>query len=278
MPQDKTLKHLAIIMDGNGRWAQMQGKSRQVGHRKGAQNVRAITDWCAKHDISYLTLYAFSTENWNRPKKEVDFLMKLLEKYLRDEASTYHKNKIRFRAIGNIATFSQPLKSMILELESQTAHYTNLTQALALNYGGRNEIARACAKIVSECVGGGDFGTGWAGGVDSGTNFSRVGGADSGAESKNADFALSVAKMLDSDKDFKQMEALVQRHLDTADMPDVDLLVRTGGEQRLSNFLLWQASYAELAFSKTLWPDFSNDELAEIIDGFHQRQRRFGGL
>lgn len=256
MPQDKTLKHLAIIMDGNGRWAQMQGKSRQVGHRKGAQNVRAITDWCAKHDISYLTLYAFSTENWNRPKKEVDFLMKLLEKYLRDEASTYHKNKIRFRAIGNIATFSQPLKSMILELESQTAHYTNLTQALALNYGGRNEIARAYAKIVGECVG----------------------GVDSGAESKNADFALSVVKMLDSDRDFKQMEALVQRHLDTADMPDVDLLVRTGGEQRLSNFLLWQASYAELAFSKTLWPDFGSDELAEIIEGFYQRQRRFGGL
>lgn len=233
-----SLNHLAIIMDGNGRWAQLQGKPRQAGHKKGASNVRTITNWCAKHDIGYLTLYAFSTENWNRPKTEVDFLMKLLERYLRDEAKTYHDNAIRFRAIGDIDFFSQPLKHLILDLESSTSHYTNLTQTLALNYGSRNEITRACRKIVL-------------------------------ASPKLSDDPQEAAKAL---------ESTLANALDTADMPDVDLLIRTGGEQRLSNFLLWQASYAELAFTQTLWPDFNTNELARIIEEFHSRTRRFGGL
>lgn len=237
--QANVLQHLAIIMDGNGRWAQMQGKSRHIGHRKGAKNVRVITDWCAKHDIKYLTLYAFSTENWNRPKKEVDFLMKLLERYLRDESPTYHENEIRFRAIGDIAAFSAPLRALICELESSTKHYTKLTQTLALNYGSRNEIARACHKILLANM------------------------------SSPAQSPQEAAKAL---------ESAITRELDTADMPDVDLLIRTGGEQRLSNFLLWQASYAELAFSETLWPDFNTNELVRIIEHFYSRTRRFGGL
>ena len=237
-PKKGYTMHLAIIMDGNGRWAQLQGKPRQAGHKKGASNVRTITNWCAKHDIGYLTLYAFSTENWNRPKTEVDFLMKLLERYLRDEAKTYHDNAIRFRAIGDIDFFSQPLKHLILDLESSTSHYTNLTQTLALNYGSRNEITRACRKIVL-------------------------------ASPKLSDDPQEAAKAL---------ESTLANALDTADMPDVDLLIRTGGEQRLSNFLLWQASYAELAFTQTLWPDFNTNELARIIEEFHSRTRRFGGL
>lgn len=234
-----SLNHLAIIMDGNGRWAQLQGKARQAGHKKGASNVRTITNWCAKHNIAYLTLYAFSTENWNRPKTEVEFLMKLLERYLRDEAKTYHDNGIRFRAIGDIAFFSEPLKHLILDLESATSHYTTLTQTLALNYGSRNEIARACHKILLD------------------------GALDRSQSPQEA---------------AKALESAISAALDTADMPDVDLLIRTGGEQRLSNFLLWQASYAELAFSQTLWPDFGTDELAAIIDDFRARTRRFGAL
>lgn len=257
-------------MDGNGRWAQIQGKSRQVGHKKGAKNVRFITDWCAKNHIAYLTLYAFSTENWNRPKKEVDFLMKLLERYLQEETQTYHQNKIRFRAIGDIDFFYQPLKSLIYNLESQTATYTNLTQTLALNYGSRNEIARACIKALAE---------------------SNVCNKNIAQESNNKskkrflDSSLPFANSTQINGDYaihtinpKEMESLIHQHLDTTDMPDVDLLIRTGGEQRLSNFLLWQASYAELAFTKTLWPDFGSDELKGIIQDFYLRQRRFGGL
>lgn len=235
----QALQHIAIIMDGNGRWAQMQGKARHIGHKKGAKNVRVITDWCAKHEIQFLTLYAFSTENWNRPKKEVDFLMRLLERYLRDEAPTYHENEIKFRAIGDIETFSQPLRDLIYTLESSTKSYTKLTQTLALNYGSRNEIARACYKILQA---------------------NMANGAQSPQEA------------------VKALESTLANALDTADMPDVDLLIRTGGEQRLSNFLLWQASYAELAFTHTLWPDFNTNELARIIEEFHSRTRRFGGL
>ncbi len=234
-PKHSSISHLAIIMDGNGRWAQMQGKTRQIGHKKGASNVRKITDWCAKQGIKFLTLYAFSTENWNRPKKEVDFLMKLLEQYLKQEVKTYHKNNIRFRAIGDIDFFYQPLKSLILDLESQTASYTNLTQVLALNYGSRNEIARTFLKIANQ----------------------------------HQNLASKTPT---------QIESLIDENLDTKDMPDVDLLIRTGGEERLSNFLLWQISYAEFYFTKTLWPEFQTTELATIIENFQERERRFGKI
>ncbi|PAF44324.1 di-trans,poly-cis-decaprenylcistransferase [Helicobacter sp. 11S02596-1] len=219
-------------MDGNGRWAKQKGKIRTQGHKKGAKTIKEITTWCAKNNIAYLTLYAFSTENWNRPKSEVDFLMKLLEKYLIDEKKTYLQNNIRFKTIGNIEIFNQPLRRTIESLETETASNTALTQILALNYGSKDEIARACEKIIT-------------------TN----------AYAKNPD-----------------MPQLIEAHLDTKGIPDVDLLIRTGGEMRLSNFLLWQASYAELFFSPILWPDFRADDLANIIEDFKSRKRRFGGL
>lgn len=227
-------------MDGNGRWAKNQGKNRTQGHKHGANKVREITKWCAKNKIAYLTLYAFSTENWNRPKNEVNFLMKLLEKYLRSEQKTYEENNIRFRAIGDIENFNSPLKNLIKNLEIATEKNTALTQILALNYGTKNEIARALNKIIQTLL-------------------------DS---NKKPLEALSGHKL----------ETMINENLDTKGVPDVDLLIRTGGEMRLSNFLLWQASYAELFFAKTLWPDFTTEELAKIINDFTHRTRRFGGL
>lgn len=227
-----SLNHLAIIMDGNGRWAEKQGKNRTKGHQEGIKIVREISSWCAKNTIKYLTLYAFSTENWRRPKAEVDFLMKLLEKYLKKEAQTYKQNNIRFKAIGNIDIFNQSLKDSIKSLEDKTSKNTALTQILALNYGSRDEIARACKKII-----------------DSNVCFEGI-----------------------------DLSTLIEKNLDTYDTPDVDLLIRTGGEMRLSNFLLWQISYAELFFTPTLWPDFNIEELGEIVYDFRHRDRRFGGL
>lgn len=219
-------------MDGNGRWAKQKGKVRTYGHKKGIQIVREITQWCAKNDIAYLTLYAFSTENWNRPKTEVSFLMKSLEKYLLEESSTYYENNIRFKAIGDINSFSNPLKTLIKELEQNTQNNTALTQILALNYGSRDELKRCFEKILLE-------------------------------------------KTYEKQSDLKQ---LIESNLDTAGIPDVDLLIRTGGEMRLSNFLLWQSSYAELFFTSTLWPDFTPTELEKIIQSYQNRTRRFGAL
>lgn len=219
-------------MDGNGRWAKQKGKVRTYGHKKGIQIVREITQWCAKNDIAYLTLYAFSTENWNRPKTEVSFLMKSLEKYLLEERSTYYENNIKFKAIGDIDSFSNPLKTLIKELEQNTQNNTALTQILALNYGSRDEIKRCFEKILLE-------------------------------------------RTYEKQSDLKQ---LIESNLDTAGIPDVDLLIRTGGEMRLSNFLLWQSSYAELFFTSTLWPDFTPIELEKIIQSYQNRTRRFGAL
>lgn len=219
-------------MDGNGRWAKQKGRVRTYGHKKGIQVVREITQWCAKNDITYLTLYAFSTENWNRPKTEVNFLMKSLEKYLLEETDTYYENNIKFKAIGDIDSFSNPLKTLIKELEQNTQNNTALTQILALNYGSRDEIKRSFEKILLE-------------------------------------------KTYEKQSDLKQ---LIESNLDTAGIPDVDLLIRTGGEMRLSNFLLWQSSYAELFFTPTLWPDFTPEELEKIIQSYQNRTRRFGAL
>lgn len=240
------LNHLAIIMDGNGRWAQNRALPRTDGHKEGANAVREITKWCAKNHIQFLTLYAFSTENWLRPKKEVDFLMKLLEKYLKNEERTYGENNIRFKAIGDISAFSQKLRDLIAHLESKTAQNTALMQILALNYGAKDEIARAIMKMI-------DSRKMWReSSVDSGESF------ESTPESK-ADILAEF-----------------ESALDTANIPPVDLLVRTGGEMRLSNFLLYQCAYAELYFSKTLFPDFKVAELERIIADFKSRHRRFG--
>ncbi|MDP1785085.1 MAG: polyprenyl diphosphate synthase [Sulfuricurvum sp.] len=219
--------HIAIIMDGNGRWAEAQGKNRTYGHEKGSEVVRSITTYCAHHpEVDRLTLYAFSTENWKRPKLEVEFLMKLLQKYLTKELPTYLEGNIRFQPIGDLSSFSASLQKTIAELKEATHHCTGLIQSLALNYGGRDEIIRAAAALQA------------------------------------AQTPISLE--------------LIAQTLDCA--TDVDLLIRTGGDHRLSNFLLWQTAYAELFFTNTLWPEFTPDELEKIIQKFKKVERRFGGL
>ena len=222
------LKHLAIIMDGNGRWAKERGYIRTKGHEKGADVIRDITRYCAEHEtIETVTLYAFSTENWKRPKYEVDFLMRLLDKWLKSELETYHKFGARFETVGNIEGFSPKLQKTIASIKEQTAHHTNVTQILALNYGSREEIAKAATRLAD------------------------------------------------------RKEAITEKSLgDELNTPytDVDLMVRTSGEVRLSNFLLWQLSYSEFFFTKTLWPDFTPTELEDIIDQYINRNRRFGGV
>ncbi|MDB2562331.1 di-trans,poly-cis-decaprenylcistransferase [Sulfurimonas sp.] len=220
-------KHIAIIMDGNGRWAELQGKKRVKGHEKGAEVVKNITTFCSNHpEIERLTLYAFSTENWKRPRLEVEFLMKLLEKYLKNELSTYLKNNVRFEPIGDLREFSKSLQKTIQEVKDKTAHCDGLIQSLALNYGSQNEILRAVNKLKH-----------------------------------SKDDITEV--MLSNELDCKH---------------NVDLLIRTGGDHRLSNFLLWQAAYAELFFCDILWPDFTKSDLEKIIKKFTKIERRFGGL
>jgi undecaprenyl diphosphate synthase len=228
MSESNFSKHIAIIMDGNGRWAKERGLKRTAGHEEGAKVVRNITIHCAKLGVRYLTLYAFSTENWSRPKLEVEYLMKLLEKYLRNELETFLQNNIRFKAIGDLSKFSKSLQNTIKEIEKKTANNKGLTQVLALNYGSKDEILRAIRKL----------------------------------NERNLEI---------NEKNFESC-------LDTAGFSEVDLLIRTSGEIRLSNYLLWQNAYAEMFFTSTLWPDFSTNELDDIIDDFNKRQRRFGGV
>ncbi len=228
MAKNNILKHLAIIMDGNGRWAKNQGKKRTEGHKMGAEVVREITTYCANHEtIETLTLYAFSTENWKRPKAEVSFLMKLLDNYLRKELDVYMREDIRFETVGDISAFSDKLKKTISETKEATKNNKKLTQVLALNYGSRDEIVRAANRVIQD-------------------------------NKELTEESLSAA--LDSP------------------YTDIDLMIRTSGEQRLSNFLLWQLSYSELYFTDTLWPDFKFDELESIIDEFYGRERKFGGI
>ncbi|WP_456393468.1 polyprenyl diphosphate synthase [Nitratifractor sp.] len=222
------LRHLAIIMDGNGRWAEERGLRRTKGHEAGVETVRRVTEYCAEDpEIETLTLYAFSTENWKRPKMEVDYLMHLLEKYVRLERERYMSRGIRFEVIGDLSPFSSRLRETLEETREATRHNRALTQILALNYGARDEIVRSVRRLLA-----------------------------AGEEPS---------------------EASISRHLDTP-YADVDLLIRTGGEERLSNFLLWQLSYTELFFSESYWPDFSVDELRRIIEKFQSRRRKFGGI
>lgn len=222
------LVHLAIIMDGNGRWAQRQGKERSFGHKEGAKKVREITKYAAKMGIKYLTLYAFSTENWNRPKTEVSVLMKLLSKYLHSEIPTLLENNIRFDVIGDVSKFSASLQKEIAYAKEATVHCTGLRQVLAINYGAHDEILRA------------------------------------------------INKSLQTQSEITK--EILESNLDTAGIPPVDLLIRTGGDCRLSNFLLWQSAYAELFFSKTLWPEFSTGELETIISEYTSTERRYGKI
>jgi undecaprenyl diphosphate synthase len=225
---NNSIKHIAIIMDGNGRWAKEKGLNRTAGHEAGAKTVRDITIHCSNIGVKYLTLYAFSTENWTRPKLEVAFLMKLLEKYFISELSVYLENNVKFKAIGDLSRFSKKLQNIIKDTQDKTSSCTGLTQILALNYGSKDEIVRAVKKL--------------------------------------------------QDKNLEVTEENINNHLDTGDIDAVDLLIRTSGEVRVSNYLLWQIAYAEMSFTKTYWPEFTSYELDDIIDDFNKRERRFGGI
>jgi len=226
-------KHVAIIMDGNGRWAKKQGLLRVFGHEKGAKAVREALEGARKTGISHLTLYAFSTENWNRPKKEVDKLMNLLVSSLKKEFKTLNENGIQLNTIGNIDDLPEKAKNTLLDVIEKTKNNQKLVLTLALSYGSRDEIVKT-VKIIANKV-------------------------------KNN--IISVEKI---------DESIINEHLYTQNLPDVDLLIRTSGEQRLSNFLLWQIAYAELYFTNVLWPDFKQEHLYEALINYQNRERRFG--
>lgn len=228
-------RHVAIIMDGNGRWAVGQGKPREEGHRVGAESVRAVTETCAALGIEQLTLYAFSVENWKRPKAEIRELMKLLRRYVKEELPTLQRNGIRFRAIGRLGGLDAITRRMVSYTQQVTAANPGMCLNIALNYGGRSEIADAAAAIAFDVA---------AGRLD--------------------------PKAVD--------EGEIERRLYTAGFPDPDLLVRTSGECRVSNFLLWQIAYAEFVVTPVLWPDFRGAELLRCIGEYQKRERRFGGL
>ena len=230
--------HIAVIMDGNGRWARRRHLPRVAGHRAGASSARMVIETCARLKIPALTLYAFSMENWRRPKSEIDFLMRLLREYLRRELPAIHKNNIRMVVIGRSDQLPAAVQSDIEEAMRLTAGNTGMTLAVALNYGGRAEIVDAVNRILAE------------------KQSNGAGGRD--------------AEPVD--------EETISRHLYTAGLPDPDLLIRTSGEMRVSNFLLWQIAYAEIHVTETLWPDFDRECLLEALVGFQKRERRYGGL
>jgi len=230
---NKLPKHLAIIMDGNGRWAKQKGMLRAFGHENGTKSVRETVEATAELGIENLTLYAFSTENWNRPKLEVQTLMKLLVSALKKEIKTLQKNNIKLAAIGNLEDLPTKAHRELLEVIDKTKTNNRMTLTLALSYGSREEILNTVKKI-----------------------------------------AIKVKNNIISPENID--ESVINEHLYTQNLPDVDLLIRTSGEQRISNFLLWQIAYAELYFTETLWPDFTKQNLYEAIIEYQKRERRFG--
>ncbi|HRU39358.1 MAG TPA: isoprenyl transferase [Candidatus Goldiibacteriota bacterium] len=234
--KDKKLPvHVAVIMDGNGRWAKKRNLPRIFGHREGAKSVRAVTEAAAEAGIKYLTLYAFSTENWKRPEKEVDFLMGLLENHLKTELPVMMKNNVRLHTIGNILALPERVQKKLKIVKRKTSSNTGLNLVLALNYGARDEITAAVRKIAFNAKKG----------------------------------LINPCKIGHED---------ISRQLYTADIPDPDLLIRTSGEMRISNFLLWQIAYSELYVTKVLWPDFRKKEFLKALREFSRRERRFGGI
>lgn len=223
-------QHVAIIMDGNGRWAKNQGLPRTNGHKEGLNTAKRIVACAAALGIKYITLYTFSTENWKRAQEEVGYLMSLIRNHLRAEFEFYKKNGIRIDHIGDLDGLPKDVQKEILNAKEDTKDFTGTTCVLAINYGGRDELVRAFKKI---------------------------------------------AKSTESDK---ITEELISKNLDGNQLPDVDLMIRTGGEQRLSNFLLWQCAYAEFVFTPTLWPDYQEDEFLQNIYEFQKRNRRFGSV
>ena len=231
--------HVAIILDGNGRWAKKRGLPRNFGHLKGCDNVEPVCKAAFNLGIKYVTMYAFSTENWKRPQGEVDELMKLLTKYMKDAMKLSVKNNMRVRIIGDKTRLSDELNKLITELEELSKDFTGLQLQIAVNYGGRDDIRRAFKNIILE--------------------------ADKSGKTYN-ELADSLT------------EEIISKNLDTADIPDPDLMIRTSGELRLSNYLIWQLAYAEYFFTDTLWPDFGKKDLEEAIEFYSGRDRRFGGL
>ncbi|MFW6001577.1 MAG: isoprenyl transferase [Halanaerobium sp.] len=227
--------HIAIIMDGNGRWAQSRNLARREGHKEGVKTLKKIVKYAADQDISSLTVYAFSTENWKRPKAEVDFLLTLMKRTMRSEVKELLDNGVRVNFIGRKEGLSKNLIKEIENIEKQSENNKRLILNIAFNYGGRAEIVDAVKKII--------------------------------LESKNRDFALDE---LDEDK--------FSSYLYNSEFKDIELLIRTGGDKRLSNFLLWQSAYAELYFTNTYWPDFDEAELDAALEDFKKRERKFGGL
>ena len=226
-------QHVAIIMDGNGRWARSRGLPRIAGHRRGAESVREAVKAASRLGLRYLTLFGFSSENWKRPFAEVEDLMGLLRRYLRSEVSELHAQGVRLRMIGDRGRLARDIVDLIDDAEALTAGNTGLTLVLALSYGSRAELTEATRKIAADVASGG----------------------------------IAVDQI---------DEAMVGRRLYTADLPDPDLLIRTSGEQRVSNFLLWQCAYAEMIFLDILWPDFSGEHLAEAVREYGRRERRYG--
>ncbi|MDD5093725.1 MAG: isoprenyl transferase [Dehalococcoidia bacterium] len=223
--------HVAIIMDGNGRWAQQRGLSRIEGHHAGTENIRRIIKAFARHGVKYLTLYAFSTENWNRPAEEVKGLLEILAEVIDRELETLHKENIKLVHLGSPDGLSEELRAKVIEAMDLTRDNTRLTLNLAFNYGGRADIVNAVRQIVKDGI---------------------------------------PAQDID--------ENTIARYLYTSGLPDPDLIIRTAGELRLSNFLTWQAAYSEYHYTKTLWPDFDEEDIAIALADYSQRERRFGGL
>jgi undecaprenyl diphosphate synthase len=229
----KLPEHLAIIMDGNGRWAKQKGLLRTLGHESGTKSVKKTVESCAKLGIKNLTLYAFSTENWNRPKLEVETLMKLLISSLKKEMKTLLENNIRLNAIGNLTNLPIKVQKELNEVIQKTSENTRMTLTLALSYGAREELIQAVKKISDKV--------------------------------KNNIISTDTID-----------ESIINKHLYTHNLPDVDLVIRTSGEHRISNFLLWQIAYAEFYFIDVLWPDFSEEDLYTAIISYQSRERRFG--
>lgn len=228
-------QHVAIILDGNGRWAKAKGMPRNYGHAQGSKNVEKICEEAWRMGIKYLTVYAFSTENWNRPKEEVNALMKLLRNYMKTCLKTAAKNDMKVRVIGDITKLDEDIQKRILELEEATKNNGGLNFQIAINYGSRDEITRAARTLAED---------------------------------------IKEGKLMPEEVN----EACIERYLDTHDIPDPDLLIRTSGEQRLSNYLLWQLAYTEFYFTDVPWPDFSKQELEKAIEQYNRRDRRYGGV
>ena len=231
----KVPQHIAIILDGNGRWAKAKGMPRNYGHVQGSKNVERICEEAWRMGIKYLTVYAFSTENWSRPESEVAALMKLLRNYMKTCLKTAEKNDMKIRVIGDIDPLDDDIKRRIRELEEATVDNGGLNFTIALNYGSRDEIVRASRKMAEDC-------------------------AEGRLDPESID------------------ETVFESYLDTHGIPDTDLMIRTSGEQRLSNYLLWQLAYSEFYFTDVPWPDFTKEELEKAVEEYNHRHRRFGGV